>query len=258
MRHFVNFGVLNNIRNSSGKQRLGTGAGLLGLAAGGYAAYRGLKDNPDAIGDLKEQYFPSMSSKLEESFDDSNQGFQVPEYLKGGGDATPLNEVTEDKFGMPISRSPNYETLGAGTNISDKLKGTVEQVYRNRPNTPRDNIYDAIREPDLRGEQFRQTGERLGTVLGSAGEKLGGAAKATGIAVYDNLKPKPSDLQVRPEDYLSGKYNLDNLSNDDRVLIYEKMNAKGILGADRILTRSLNRPPSKTLQTMLYNKLIGI
>lgn len=241
MRHFVNFGVLNNIRNSSGKQRLGTGAGLLGLVAGGYAAYRGLKDNPDAIGDLKEQYFPSMSSKLEESFDNSNQGFLVPEYLRGGGDATPLNEVTEDKFGMPISRSPNYETLGAGTNISDKLKGTVEQVYRNRPNTPRDNIYDAIREPDLRGEQFRQIGGRLDTVLGNAGEKLGGAAKATGRAVYDTLKPKYPDLQVPPEDYLSGKYNLDNLSSDDRLSMYEKMKSKGVLDAERILTRGVNR-----------------
>jgi hypothetical protein len=102
-------------------------------------------------------------------------------------------------------------------------------------------IYDAIREPDLRGEQFRQTGGRLGTILGNAGEKLGGAAKATGRAVYDNLQPKSPDLQVPPEDYLSGKYNLDNLSNDDRLLLYEKMKAKGILKADRILTRSLNR-----------------
>jgi hypothetical protein len=48
-------------------------------------------------------------------------------------------------------------------------------------------------------------------------------------------------LQARPEDYLSGKYNLDNLSTQDTLTLYEKMKERGLPDADRMLSRGLKK-----------------
>lgn len=213
MRHFANFGIVDNIRNSSGKQRIGAGAGLLGLAAaGGYAGYRALKG-------------------------DNSDGFDfrgVPQNIESTGKSI-VGDWTKDALGTP------EENLGKGTDIYQNLKGTVEQVYRSSPNTPRDNIYDAIRYPDLRGQQFAETGERLKTVAGNVAKGTISNVGNAGRGLYNSLKPDPYMLQARPEEYLSGKYNLDNLSTQDTLTLYEKMKERGLPDSDRMLSKALKK-----------------
>ena len=287
MRHFANFGIVDNIKNSSTKQRLGAGAGLLGLAAAGsYAGYKALKGEPldleqsvRTVGDKASELYGQAKDSVWNAYQkpslDSYPDYAVlegvrnniPQYLQGSG-TEELRNGLSNSFGM--SR--------AGESVPSSLKGTIEGVYRNRPNTPRDNLFDAIRYPDLRGQQFAETGERIKTVAGNLGKKglqlgetfggyvgsnlkLGAEAAGNtigrgsweltkgginavgnaGKAVYHGLQPDPYMLQARPEDYLSGKYNLDNLSTQDTLTLYEKMKERGLPDADRMLSRGLKK-----------------
>jgi hypothetical protein len=211
MRHFADFGIVDNIKNSSTKQRLGAGVGLLGLAAaGGYAGYKKLTGEDDGGFSFKD----------------------VPQNLKGLGEY-PLDKY-KDYYGTP------EENLGKGTDIYQNLKGTVEQVYRTRPNTPRDNIYDAIRYPDLRGQQFAETGERIKTVASNLGKGIAGGAKNTYNFLKDNAKPDfRENFKIRPDEFVSGKYRLDDLPSKDLLQIYKQ--SKGLEGSDSILDKAIYR-----------------
>lgn len=212
MKHFVNFGIIENIKSSTGKQRVGAGAGLLGLAAaGGYAGYRALKgdsiDLGKATSELYEQAKDGLWNAYQKPSLDSYADYNdlehiksnIPQHLQGDG-VQNLKEWTEDKFGNPSLSVPQAEGMGGGTDIYRNLHGTVDKVYRDRPNTPRDDIYDAIRHPDLRGEQFTQTGERLKTVLGNTGKTFIRGGRALG----------ESEINVGNKlgDYVGGSLNL--------------------------------------------------
>lgn len=242
MRHFVNFtrtssfGIVDNIKNSTGKQRLGAGAGLLGLAAaGGYAGYRALKGEP-----LDLEGISASVVTPPEDFDEGGFDFKdIPQNLKGGS-ANSLKEWTEDRFGNPVSSYPQAEGMGGGTDIYQNLRGTVEKVYRDRPNTPRDNIYDAIRYRDLRGQQFAETGDRIKTVAGNLGKGIQSGIGNTYNYLKENARPDfRENFRIKPEEYLSGKYKLDDLSSKDLLNIYKQV--QGREGAETILDRAIAR-----------------
>lgn len=236
MIHFVNFGIVKNIKNSSVKQRLGLGAGLLGLAAaGGYAGYRALKGEPLDLGGIQASVVTPP-----EDFDEGGFDFKdIPQNLRGGS-ATPLKEWTEDRFGNPVSSYPQAERMGMGTDIYQNLRGTVEKVYRDRPNTPRENVYDAIRYPDLRGQQFAETGERIKTVAGNLGKGIQSGIGNTYNYLKENVRPDfRENFRIKPEEYLSGKYKLDDLSSKDLLNIYKQV--QGREGAEAILDKAIAR-----------------
>lgn len=257
MKHFVNFGIIENIKSSTGKQRVGAGAGLLGLAAaGGYAGYRALKGDSidleqgasylksgarvatdkasELYGQAKDQVWNAYQKPSLDSYTDYTdlQGVSnnIPQSLQGVGEEK-IRDGLSDGFGM----------MRAGETLPSNLKGTVEGVYRNQPNIPRNNLYDAIRYPDLRGEQLSQTGERLKSVAGNVAKGTVDNIGKAGRGIYDALKSDPRMLQAQPEDYFSGKYNLDNLSTQDTLTLYGKMKERGLPDADRMLSRVLKK-----------------